>query len=244
MNKVNGPASFVWLGHATLVITAPTGQRIVVDPWLETNPAYPTGWDRFEDVSCVLVTHGHPDHFGDALEMSMRTNAPVVANAEINAYLASQGASRLVEINSGGTVSIGGTNITMVHADHSSGITDGEGQPSLEGGSAAGFILRWEGKRAVYLAGDTNVFGDMRLIKDLYRPAVGFLPIGGTYTMGPAEAALAVELLGLERVVPIHYGTFPELTGTPEELISAVSARKGECEVAAAQTGEQVDLPI
>lgn len=238
MNNVSDRESFVWLGHATLVIAAPSGERIVVDPWLRDNPKHPEGWEEFGHVSCVLITHGHADHMADALELGRRTKAPILANAEISAYLSSKGFEGGIEINLGGTLSVGGTDITMVHADHSSGITDVEGAPCVDGGSAAGFILRWHGKRSVYLAGDTNVFGDMRLIREMYEPQVGFLPIGGTYTMGPAEAALAVDFLGLDRVVPIHYGTFPELRGTPNELTSELETRKKRCEVILAEPGQ------
>src|SRR5215210_3627327 len=196
-NIDSGP-SITWLGHGTLLLVSPGGKRVLVDPWLEGNPRAPEDFRSISDLDAIVVTHGHFDHISDAPRLARDTEVPVISNPEIAAYLASQGVENLIEMNKGGTTTISDLVITMVHADHSSGITAGEGQPNIEGGDPVGLIVRFSPEESpVYLAGDTAVFGDMGLIRDLYHPELGVLPIDGNYNMGPYEAAYAVELLGL-----------------------------------------------
>jgi L-ascorbate metabolism protein UlaG (beta-lactamase superfamily) len=164
----------------------------------------------------ILVTHGHFDHMGSAVALNQRTGAAVVSNFEIGAYLESQGVEHTIGMNKGGTLKEHGIDITMVHADHSSGISTEQG--TVYGGEAAGYVMTLENGLTLYHAGDTNVFSDMRLIHDLYAPELALIPIGGHFTMGPKEAAYALGLLQVKTVIPMHYGTFPALSGTPEAL--------------------------
>lgn len=206
-----------WLGHATFLLETPGQKRIVIDPWLEGNPKCPPAFYQLDRADIILITHGHFDHMGSAADLAKRTGATVVSNFEIATYLQAQGVENTVGMNKGGTVTVGDIKITMVHADHSSGITTADGQ-TVYGGEASGFVVTLENGLTFYHAGDTNVFGDMEHIRHLYAPDVAMLPIGGHFTMAPKEAAYAVRLLKPKVVVPMHYGTFPALTGTPEAL--------------------------
>jgi len=235
-------ASIVWLGHASLLVTTPSGVRLVVDPWLNGNPSLPEDWRSVEDVEAVLLTHGHFDHLTDAAGVARANSAPTVSNPEIAAYLATQGVEERIEMNKGGTIEIGGLRATMVTADHSSGISAGENEPNLEGGEPVGFILRGEQFPTLYVAGDTGVLGDMGLIRELYTPVVGVLPIDGHYNMGPFEAAHACRLLGITRVLPIHWGTFPIFKGTPAQLRNELVALSVTCDVAELSPGGSLPL--
>ncbi len=210
-------AAITWLGHATFVVDTPTNQRIVVDPWLKGNPRCPPAFHQLAQVDLILVSHGHFDHMGSAVELAAATGAPVVSNFEIATYLQGQGVANTVGMNKGGTVTFGDIKVTMVHADHSSGITAEDGRV-IYGGEAGGFVVTLENGLTLYHAGDTNVFSDMAVIRDLYAPDVALLPIGGHFTMSPKEASYAVRLLKPKMVVPMHYGTFDALTGNPEAL--------------------------
>jgi L-ascorbate metabolism protein UlaG (beta-lactamase superfamily) len=201
-----------WLGHASFRLDA-GGKRIYVDPFLNGNPKCPEGEQTPERADIVALTHGHGDHVGDTAAIAKQHGATVIAPVELADRLGSQGVENVKDPNKGGTVEIDGVRFTMTHAQHSSSDNDGNytGEP-------CGIVVRAEGK-TIYFAGDTNVFGDMEtVIGRLYKPDVAVLPIGDHYTMGPEEAALAVELLGVKRVVPCHWGTFPALTGTPDAL--------------------------
>lgn len=236
-------AAITWLGQGTLVFDSSGGTRIIIDPWLEGNPKCPIAFREIGHLDGIVVTHGHFDHMADAPSLARATGAPVIANPEIAGYLASQGIENRMEMNKGGTVTVGDVSITMVHADHSSGISTAmNDQPNVEGGEAVGLILRDPSGDVVYVAGDTNVFGDMRLIRELYAPELGFLPIDGNYNMGPREAAYAVELLGLQRVVPIHFGTFPILKGTPEDFRQALQGRTVNTDLVVIDPGQSVPL--
>lgn len=226
-----------WCGHATFRIDA-GGKRIYIDPFLKENPSCPAGEKDPTAADAVLLTHGHYDHIADALGIAQRFHAPVVANFEIGYWLMSRGLKQeqVLGMNKGGTVAAGGARATMVHALHSSGINDGD--KIVYGGEAAGYILRFPGGLCVYHAGDTCLFGDMRLIGERYHPQLALLPIGDFYVMNPSDAAEACKMLGVKAVIPMHYGTFPPLTGRPEELAGALRQAAPQCEMIALKPGE------
>lgn len=223
VDVTSGTTTITWLGHAAVLITSPRGKRILIDPWVETNPATPADAKQIGQLDLVLITHGHGDHLGDAVSILRRTNARAVCIFELGQYLQMKGVSadRIVGMNKGGTVHVDGIDVTMVHATHSGGfVEDGK---IIYLGEPAGFVVRLENGLTLYHAGDTAVFADMRLIGEQYHPDLAMLPIGGHYTMDPRGAAAAVRLLGVKRVLPIHYGTFPVLTGTPDQLRAAAA---------------------
>lgn len=199
---------------------------MAIDPWLKDNPKCPQEFHDLAGIDLILVTHGHFDHMGSAGELAGRSGATVVSNFEIASYLEQQGTKNTVGMNKGGTVSVDGIQVTMVDAVHSSGISTPNGM--VYGGEAAGFVLTLENGLTLYHAGDTNVFGDMQLIHTLYAPDVALLPIGGHFTMSPKEAAYAVQLLQPKVVIPMHYGTFPILTGAPNELEDLLKGQSTE----------------
>jgi len=209
-----------WLGHATVLIRTARGTTILIDPYIAQNPKYPKSFELPSKIHYVLLTHGHGDHISDAVPVASRHGAKVVAIYELASYIAGKGISDTIGMNLGGTVQLDDVAATMVEAKHSSGAQDDKGTHYV--GVAAGYILSVSGGPVLYHAGDTGVFGDMKLIGDLYHPTIAMLPIGDHFTMGTKEAALAVNLLGPQVVLPIHFGTFPMLTGTPDALASAV----------------------
>jgi L-ascorbate metabolism protein UlaG (beta-lactamase superfamily) len=204
-----------WLGHATFKITTASGKVILVDPWL-SNPLCPEAEKKPSRVDTLLITHGHFDHIADAVELGKKFKPQIVAIFETCVWLESKGVGNTSGMNKGGTQKVGELEVTMVHAVHSCGIQDGD--KIIYGGEACGYIIRLPGGMTIYHAGDTAVFGDMKIIGELYAPELAMLPIGDFYTMGPREAALAIRLLGAKHVVPMHFGAFPALTGTPTEL--------------------------
>jgi L-ascorbate metabolism protein UlaG (beta-lactamase superfamily) len=223
-----------WLGHASFRLDSPGGKRIYVDPWL-SGPTCPESEKEPERVDLIAVTHGHGDHVGDTVELWRKFVPPVIALVELRVWLAGQGLPEDVSQgpNKGGTVDVDGVKVTLTDANHSSSTNDG-----TYAGEAAGIVLELEDGFTLYFAGDTNVFGDMALIRRIYEPDIAVLPIGDHFTMGPREAAVALELLGVKRCVPCHYGTFPILVGTPEELRALAPG----VEVIAPQPGETVEL--
>ena len=213
--KLNG-IKLTWLGHATFRIETPGGKTVIVDPWIMGNPACPEKEKDVKKVDLLLSTHGHGDHIGDAVEIIKKHNPPAVGIFELCMWLQKKGAKQILPMNKGGTQTIGDIKVTMVHADHSCGIQDGD--QVIYGGEACGYVIDFANGLKIYHAGDTNVFGDMAIIRELYEPDIVMLPIGDLFTMGPREAAYAVNLLKPKAVIPMHFGTFPALTGTPGAL--------------------------
>lgn len=226
-----------WLGHSACHLEI-GGQSILIDPWFEGNPSHPEGFEGgLERVDAIVLTHGHEDHgIHDAPRLAKRFGAPVIAMFEIVSALADKGVEAVEPMNIGGTIERDGIRYTMVNALHSSDLmVDGRFVPL---GNPAGFVIKGGG-RTVYHAGDTDIFSDMALIQRIHEPTVGLIPIGDRFTMGPETAAMAVnEFLELETIIPIHYGTFPELTGRAETFRELV--QRGEVRVPAA--GEAIEL--
>ena len=207
--------SLTWLGHASFRLDTPGGKRVYVDPFLSGNPKCPEGELSPERVDIIAITHGHGDHVGDTVQLAKKFGPQIVCIVELKGWLGKQGApvGELPGINKGGSQEVDGIRFTLTNAFHSSSSDDGAylGEP-------AGIVIRLENGFTIYFAGDTCVFGDMQLIGRIYEPDLAVLPIGDWFTMSPKEAAVALELLGVRRCVPCHYGTFPILTGSPDEL--------------------------
>jgi L-ascorbate metabolism protein UlaG (beta-lactamase superfamily) len=210
-------ATLTWLGHSAFRLESDRGKRIYVDPWLAGNPKTPEAEKTPDRVDVIAITHGHGDHVGDTVALSQRfPDAEIVCQVELKNWLGRQGANvggRLPGLNKGGTQRIGDLFFSLVNAFHSSSTDTGEYL-----GEAAGIVVRLEDGVVIYFAGDTCVFGDMQLIRHLHEPHIAVLPIGDHFTMGPQEAAIALDMLGQPRCVPCHWGTFPLLTGTPQAL--------------------------
>lgn len=213
--KLNG-IKLTWLGHATFLIETPGGKKVLIDPWVMNNPMTPASQKQFDKVDVMLCTHGHGDHIGDAVELAKKHNPKAVGVYELCVWLNKKGAQQIMPMNKGGSQQVGDIKVTMVHADHSCGIQDGD--QLLYGGEAVGYVIEFENGVKIYHAGDTNVFGDMKIIHDLYNPEIAMLPIGDHYTMSPREAAYAAKLLQAKTIIPMHFATFPVLTGRPSEL--------------------------
>jgi L-ascorbate metabolism protein UlaG (beta-lactamase superfamily) len=231
-----GGTTLTWLGHATLHIQTAGGTSILVDPWFEGNPSSPKNYKLPERIDLLLLTHGHDDHFHDAVKVAKKSNAKVVGIYELTSWMKGKGIDNINPMNYGGNLQVGDVRISMVEARHSSSIVDGS--TAIYAGNPCGYVLAIEGAPTIYLAGDTSLFGDMKLFKELYEPAVAVLPIGDNFTLGPKHAALAAKYLGAKTIVPVHYGTFPALTGTPEELKTHLEGT--EIAVMAPKPGESV----
>jgi len=204
-----------WLGHATFQLRLDSGEVIVFDPWVEGNPKFPQD-HKFDRIDTILISHAHFDHIHDAIPLAKKFGSKVVAIYETCVWLTSKGVEHCGGMNKGGTQEVGRLKVSMTHAVHSCGITDGD--QILYGGEAAGYVLHFPDGRTLYFAGDTAAFSDMQLIEKLYHPDLAFLPIGDFYTMDPRQAALACRMLNPKKVIPMHFGTFPALTGDPTAL--------------------------
>lgn len=213
-----------WLGHATFRVTTPKGTTVLIDPWVMGNPACPANEKQMKKVDVMLITHGHFDHIGDAVAIAKQHAPKVVCIPETGAWLGKKGVENVLGMNKGGTQHVEDIKVTMVHAVHSCGITDGD--EVVYGGEACGYVVEFENGVKIYHAGDTMVFGDMKIIHELWRPQIALLPIGDHYTMDPRQAAYAVELLQPKMVIPMHFGTFPVLTGKPSELAKLCEGRE------------------
>ena len=224
-----------WLGHATVLVQTPKGTNILIEPFIANNPKYPKGFQLPEKIQHILLSHGHGDHISDAVPVAKQHNSNVAAIYELAALVGSQGVENVTGFNIGGTVQLDDVAVTMVEAKHSAG-ADGKNGPQYAG-VAAGFVLTISDGPVLYHAGDTTVFTDMKLIKELYGPELAMLPIGGFYTMGPKEAALAAQFIEPKAILPIHFGTFPPLTGTPDQLDQYL---KGAIEVIRISPGETI----
>ena len=227
--------TLTWLGHSAFRVESSGGKRIYIDPFLNGNPKCPEAEQQPERVDMIALTHAHGDHVGDTVDLAKQHSPTVVAQVELSAWLNKQGVDegKLPAPNKGGTVDVDGVKFTLTNAFHSSATPDGG-----YGGEAAGIVVELEDGTKVYFAGDTCVFGDMQLIGRIYQPDVAVLPIGGHYTMDPKEAAVALELLGTKRCVPSHYGTFPVLKGTPQQLKQLAP----DVDIAEIEPGDSIDL--
>jgi L-ascorbate metabolism protein UlaG (beta-lactamase superfamily) len=224
MSLGNG-VKLTWIGHASFILETPGGKRALIDPWMTGNPVCPDSLHDPGDVDLILLSHGHSDHTGDVVRLAKeKSPAAVICMIELGDYLGSKGVENIIGGNKGGTLSAEGISVTLTHAFHSSSYGEEDGT-IVYTGEPAGLIITLENGYRIYFAGDTTVFGDMALIGELYKPDLAMLPIGDFFTMGPMEAAKAVELLGVKHVLGMHYGTFPLLVGTPQELRDELAKR-------------------
>lgn len=199
-----------WLGHSTFELITPNGKHILIDPFLKGNPATPEHLKEPEKVDYILLTHGHEDHVGDTVEIANRTNCEVLGNIELIDLLTEKhglNVDKTYDPNKGGTVHFDEFSVTLVSANHSS---------SYQGdyaGDPGGLIINFKDDICIYNLGDTNIFTDLEIYGKLYSPDIALVPIGDHYTMGPKEAVWATEMIQPKIAIPMHYGTFPVLTG-------------------------------
>ncbi len=225
-----------YYGHSAFRLVSPKEKYIFVDPWL-SNPKSPG--KEYDKVDLILITHGHVDHLGDTVEVAKKTDALVLGIYEISVYLNSKGVQKVQSMNKGGSLDFDGIKITMTDATHSSGID--EGGRILPGGEPAGFIITFENGFKVYHMGDTGLFGSLQFIGELYKPDLVLIPIGSLFTMGPEEAAYAINILKPKYAIPMHWGTFPPLSGKPENFLEKVMEYRVKTEVIVLNPGEEME---
>ena len=217
MAQLGKDIEITYLGHSTFRFKSPGGKILLVDPWVMNNPVCPEELKTVTNVDIMAVTHAHFDHIGDAVEIGNQHQPKVVGIYETCVWLNNKGVENIMPMNKGGTQDVDGIKFTMVHADHSCGIQEEDGS-IIYGGEAVGYVIEFENGFKIYHAGDTAVFSDMKLIAEIYKPHLAMLPIGDLFTMSPLEASYACRFLSVDKVIPMHYGTFPPLTGTPAKL--------------------------
>jgi L-ascorbate metabolism protein UlaG (beta-lactamase superfamily) len=239
VEQMLGGTKITFLGHATFRFVTAEGGQIIIDPFLTENPQTPDDMKQVDDLDTILITHGHFDHFSDVESLAAQTGAATVSNFEIFSYLQREGIENAMPIQKGGAIEVGGLKVTATNAFHSSSIQLDDGS-YIYGGEPMGYVIEFESGFKLYHAGDTAVFGDMRLIGEIYNPDLALLPIGNQVVMSPLEAAHAARLLGVEHVVPIHYGTFPFLPGTPEEFQEHASVLVPDLKIHVMKPGEDL----
>jgi L-ascorbate metabolism protein UlaG (beta-lactamase superfamily) len=228
---------FTYYGHSTLRFDLPGGEVVVLDPWLEGNPSCPEELKELERLDAILVTHAHFDHATALIDLAERHQpAKIVGTFEVAQWLDRKGIPNASGMNIGGAQDVLGMTVRMVRADHSAGFLEPDG--TVTAGLACGYVIRMEGGYTFYCSGDTGLFSDMQLIAELWRPELAFLPIGDLFTMDPRQAAWACRFLQVPRVIPVHWGTFDALTGTPEQLEAELADIGATCEVITLQPGE------
>ncbi|GAA4547850.1 metal-dependent hydrolase [Amycolatopsis samaneae] len=217
--KLHERIGFTWIGHGTWSVRTVAGRHLLMDAYVASNPVAPERVKDLGDVDVVILTHGHIDHVADVVGIARDKAPTVLCTMELGKWLVRQGVAEdtVIGFNKGGTVEAHGLTFTMVHAEHSSSTPDG-----AYAGAPVGYVITFEDGFRIYFSGDTDVFGDMALIRELEHPDAAFLPIGDFYTMGPRRAAKAVELLGVKQVVAMHYGTRSVHVGRPEHLAALV----------------------
>ncbi|MEO5617253.1 MAG: metal-dependent hydrolase, partial [Candidatus Eisenbacteria bacterium] len=238
MRQLNRGFTLTWLGHSSFRLRTRGAKTVLLDPWVEGNPACPRDAKSFDAIDVMTISHGHSDHMSDAVTLAKKFKPSIICNYEIHLFLSKKGVSGTSPMNKGGTQETNGIKFTMVHATHSSGIEDGA--QVVYGGEPCGFVLTLEDGTRIYHAGDTGPIADMAVIGELYQPEIALLPIGDLYTMGPREAAWAARAVGAKYVVPMHHSTFPALTGTPEMLRDEMKKLDFQCEVVALRPGESL----
>lgn len=217
MKILNNGIEITYYGHSTFTIKSSEGKIVMIDPWVDGNPSCPESLKKIEAVDVIAVTHGHSDHIGDLASISKKHSPSIISTFEIHQWFTGKGLENCLPINKGGTQSVDNIKFTMTHAQHSSSIVNDNGS-NIYAGEPGGYIIKFKNGFTIYHAGDTNLFGDMKLIGKIYKPDLAMLPIGDVFTMSPFEASHACRMLNAKYVIPMHYATFPMLTGTPGEL--------------------------
>ncbi len=236
-------AKIQFLGHSAMILTTENGKTIALDPWLD-NPNCPKDFVRPGKLDFIGLSHGHSDHASNAIELAKSTGATVFATFELLMLLVKEGLpeKQIQPMNKGGTIVLnGGLEVTLTHAFHSSSYDTPDGR-TIYAGEPCGIVIRLESGRTVYFAGDTALFSDMSLIGKKFKPQLACLPIGDRFTMGPDDAAEAAALIGAEIVVPIHFATFPLLSGTPERFAAALKSVGAKSRMAALEPGQILEF--